>query len=105
MNTNRTILVVVVIAILAALLSACSGNALTDAEKLYAGATANGSVTRMTINASPRPDGCQFHVKQHILNQFDKEAGEKGIIETTTTDAWLDQHMKQFPCIAPKKGE
>ncbi len=113
MNTNitRKIFILIIIAIIASALSACSGQATKDVVKLVVAANSDGSVkaSHSTVQYNPR-NTCGLSSGTLVLNAIEadlkaaSEAAGKTITELDlTTDQWLDNHMAQFTCINAKE--
>ncbi len=91
-NSARIIFVIVLIAILASLMAACSPSEIihSAANAAYSGSD---PATKQTVNASPRLEGCSLSERQGIINRIQ---GDEGL----TVDEYLDSQMLAFDCIA-----
>ncbi len=96
MTTNtRTMLVIVLIAVVAMMLSAC------QPAKLVASAySGDAPATGINVNISPRLDGCDMSSNQLILNEANAQSDEEA--SKTTVNAFLDARMSKYSCIAAK---
>ncbi len=106
MNTNRSfrnIAVIILIAIVSMLLTACQGDAVRETMNFVANAaysedsTANWS----SLQISPRITDCDMSSNQLLLNAIHSDTNpETGVVDGVTIGQWLDSKMGQFTCIA-----
>jgi hypothetical protein len=97
----KTLSALIGVALLALVLTACSGSAASDMVHLYAIANTNGDApaSHATVQWNGRVH-CDPSSLQMVLNAIDADLKVAAApVLSITTDQWLDQHMGQFTCI------
>lgn len=109
MKTNRSfrsIAVIVLIAIVSMLLTACQGNAVHETMNFVANAaySEDSSANWSLLQSSPRIADCDMSSHQLLLNAINGETNpETGVVDNITIGQWLDSKMGQFTCITEEK--
>lgn len=105
MNTNRNfraILVIVLIAIASALLSACSETPVQSTMKFVADAAYSEDLPAsvQSLQISSRIDECNMSSHQLLINAMNGDVNpETGVVDGMTIGQWLDNKMSAQSCI------